>query len=124
MNANQLKERTKVFSIGILDLVEKFAQSIAANVIAYQIIKSGTSVAANYRAACRARSDKEFLAKMNIVLEESDETQYWLEIISAKRLLCDEDILPLLREANELTSIFVCSIRTVDNRARQSNSEI
>lgn len=89
----------------VLDLAEKLPQSTAASVIAYQIIKSGTSVAANYRAACRARSDKEFLAKMNIVLEESDETQYWLEIISAKRLLCDEDILPLLREANELTSI-------------------
>ena len=81
MTNDELKYRTKQFSLLVLNLVEKLPNSISSRVVINQLAKSATSVGANYRAACRARSDREFVAKLNIVLEEADETQYWLEII-------------------------------------------
>lgn len=76
MDSNQLKNRTKNYSITILDLVEKLPNTIPGRAVANQIVRSGTSVGANYRAVCRARSDREFIAKMSIVIEESDETLF------------------------------------------------
>jgi four helix bundle protein len=76
--------RTKKFSLQILEIVDLLPISIATKVVSYQIAKSGTSVGANYRASCRSRSDNEFVSKMNIVLEESDESMFWLEIIQEK----------------------------------------
>jgi four helix bundle protein len=116
MNANQLKNRTKSFSIMILDLAEKLPITIAGKTIANQIVRSATSVGANYRAVCRARSDREFISKLNIVLEESDETLFWLELIEAKEWLPTHDLLLVTSEANELTSIFVSSLKTVNAR--------
>ena len=84
MNSEQLKYRTKKFSLSIIDLVEKLPITISIKIVACQIAKSGTSVGANYRAVCRSRSDREFVAKMEIVLEEADETLFWLEIIIEK----------------------------------------
>ncbi|WP_414000192.1 four helix bundle protein [Flavobacterium sp. W1B] len=81
MTTNELKLRTKSFSLMVIDLVEKLPESISAKVVANQIVRSGTSVGANYRAVCRARSDREFVSKMNVVLEEADETLFWIEII-------------------------------------------
>lgn len=120
MNAEQLKNRTKSFSILILDLVEKLPNTISGRAIANQIVRSGTSVAANYRAVCRARSDREFIAKMNIVIEESDETLFWLEIIDAKSWIDIEILRVATKESNELTAIFVSSIKTVKARVNQS----
>ena len=119
MNANQLKNRTKSFSIMILDLVEELPVSIAGKAIANQIVRSGTSVGANYRAVCRARSDREFISKMNIVVEESDETLFWLELIEEKKWIDIDKLLMLTKEANELTSIFVSSLKTVKLRMNQ-----
>jgi four helix bundle protein len=116
MNANQLKNRTKSFSIMILDLAEQLPITIAGKTIANQIIRSGTSVGANYRAVCRARSDREFISKMNIVLEESDETLFWLEVIEAKKWLDTDNLLAVTKEANELTSIFVSALKTINLR--------
>ena len=113
-----LRERTFTFSIDIIDLVEKLPKSKPSDVVCYQIVKSGTSVAANYRAAKRARSDKEFISKMNIVLEEADETIYWLEIIKAKQWTDIEAIEILIKEANELTAIFVSTLKTINNRLK------
>jgi len=113
---NDLKDRTKKFSISIIDLVELLPNSISGRAIANQLVKSGTSVGANYRAVCRARSDKEFIAKMNIVLEESDEVCFWLEIIQEKKWVSIEIIEPILKEANELTAIFVSSLKTINDR--------
>jgi four helix bundle protein len=87
MTADQLKARTKLYSLSIIDLVEMLPTTTASKIIAHQIAKSGTSVGANYRAVCRARSDKEFIAKMEIVLEETNETLFWLEIIMDKNWL-------------------------------------
>jgi len=85
MNSEELKNRTKQFSLNIIDIVERIPNTISGRTIANQVIRSGTSVGANYRATCRARSTKEFIAKMGIVIEESDETMFWLEIIKEKK---------------------------------------
>ena len=121
MTTNELKLRTKKFSLEIIDLVEKMPNSIASRTISNQIIRSGTSVGANYRAVCRARSDKEFVSKMNIVLEEADETVFWLEIINEKKWLSDLEIQNVLDEGNQLTAIFVSSLKTVNARLINSN---
>jgi four helix bundle protein len=122
MTTNELKLRTKKFSLEIIELVEKLPNSIACRTISNQIIRSGTSVGANYRAVCRARSDREFVSKMNIVLEEADETVFWLEIIVEKKWLNESETLKILDEGNQLTAIFVSSLKTVNSR--MSNPKI
>ena len=120
MNANQLKNRTKVFSIAILELVEKLPNTISGRAVANQIVRSGTSVGANYRAVCRARSDREFIAKMSIVIEESDETMFWLEIIIEKQWIDKSEVEVVWNEGNELTAIFVSSMKTIKDRMNNS----
>lgn len=110
MTSEQLKFRTKQYSLSIL--VEKLPITTSSRVVSYQIAKSGTSVGANYRAVCRSRSNKEFIAKMEIVLEESDERLFWLEIIKEKKWIEDIIIDNLWKEGNELTAIFVSSLKT------------
>ena len=120
MTTDELKLRTKKFSLEIITLVEKLPLSISGKAIANQIVRSGMSVGANYRAVCRARSDREFVSKMNIVLEEADETLFWLEIISDKKWVNDSDLQFLLNEGNQLTAIFVSSLKTVNSRINNS----
>ena len=121
MTTDELKLRTKNFSLMVIDLVERLPNSISVRVIAHQIVKSGTSVGANYRAVCRARSDREFVSKMNIVLEEVDETLFWIEIIIAKQWMSKPDLETIWREGNELTAIFVSSLKTVNERIKKDN---
>ncbi len=116
MTTNEMKMRTKKFSLMIIDLAEKLPNTNVIRSITSQIVRSGTSVGANYRAVCRARSDKEFISKMNIVLEEADETLFWIEIVKEKMWLAKEELDTVLKEANELTAIFVSSLKTVNNR--------
>ena len=115
MNQEELKQRTKDFALRIIRLVEALPKTILGRTIANQIIRSGTSVAANYRAACRARSKSEFAAKLGIVVEEADETAFWLELIIETGILPEGRIKQLLSEANELTAIFVRSRKTSSN---------
>ena len=112
MNAKELKSRTKAFAVQMIELVDRLPQSRSTNVIARQIIRSGTSVGANYRAACRAKSRADFISKMGNVEEECDETIYWMELlIDAKKV--ESSVLDnSLREANELLAITVASIKT------------
>jgi four helix bundle protein len=119
MTTDEMKMRTKRFSLMIIELAEKMPNTNVIRSITNQIVRSGTSVGANYRAVCRARSDREFVAKMNIVLEESDETLFWLEIIKEKMWIAKEELETLLKEANELTAIFVSSLKTVNKRINQ-----
>ncbi len=101
-----LKKRTRKFAIDIIDLCNSLKTSKASSVITYQLIKSATSTGANYRAACRARSGSEFFSKICIVVEEADESEYWLEIIDDTNLSSDKVSLKrLLKEANEITRI-------------------
>jgi four helix bundle protein len=124
MTTNELKLRTKNFSLTIIDLVEKLPNSISVRVVANQIVKSGTSVGANYRAVCRARSDREFVSKMNIVLEEADETLFWIEIIMDKQWINKPELEVIWKEGNELTAIFVSSLKTVNDRISTQNKSL
>ena len=116
MTTDEMKLRTKKFSLMIIDLAERMPNTNVIRSITNQIIRSGTSVGANYRAVCRARSDREFIAKMNIVLEEADETLFWLEIIKEKMWVAKSEVELIWKEGNELTAIFVSSLKTVNNR--------
>jgi len=116
MNKTDLRNRTFQFAITIVKLIEKLSKSKTTDVIIYQIVKSGTSVGANYRAALRGRSDREFISKINIVLEEVDETLYWLEMIKELQLLSNEIINPAIKEASELTAIFTSTLKSINKR--------
>jgi len=116
MTTDEMKLRTKKFSLMIIDLAEKLPTTYIVKVVANQIVRSGTSVGANYRAVCRARSDREFISKMNIVLEEADETLFWLEVIKEKLWISKTELETIWKEGNELTAIFVSSLKTVNKR--------
>jgi four helix bundle protein len=117
MTKEELKNRTKQFALMIIKLVEDLPDNKAGNTIGNQLIRSGTSVAANYRSACRARSNADFISKITIVEEECDETLFWLELIAEANLLKKEKLQNILKEADELTAIFTASSKT----ARQNN---
>src|SRR5256885_6413962 len=113
-----LKVRTRAFALAMIQLVEELPRSRSGNVISYQLLRSGTSVAANYRSACRARSRSEFLAKMGIVEEEADESQFWLDLV-AERVMADSARAAALREkAGQLVAIVVSSTRTARRTPR------
>ena len=107
-----LKERTKKFALRILKLAKSLPKTVEGRIIQNQIIRCGMSVASNYRATCRARSDAEFIAKLGIVIEKADETAFWLEIIIDSGIMKKELISPLFLENNELIAIFVSTIKT------------
>ena len=112
MNQNDLKNRTQDYSLRIINLVRALPNNKEGRVIGNQILRSGTSVGANYRAVCRARSNAEFAAKLGIVIEEADETAFWLEIIIKSKLMKKSQIKPLLGETDEIVSIMVASRKT------------
>jgi four helix bundle protein len=112
MTQEELKTRTKIFALRIIRLVKALPRSVEGRAIANQIIRSGTSVAANYRSSCRARSQSEFVAKVGVVLEEADETALWLELIIEGSLLSTKRVEPLLLEAKELVAIMVATRKT------------
>jgi four helix bundle protein len=113
-----LRNRTFEFSLNIIEITELLPKNKTTDVIIYQLVKCGTSVGANYRAAKRARSDKEFISKINIVLEEADETLFWLEIIKAKTWIKNELIEIMKKEADELTAIFVSTLKTMNSKIK------
>ncbi|MBI2681641.1 MAG: four helix bundle protein [Acidobacteriales bacterium] len=115
MTPEQLRQRTKKFAIRIIRLTRALPKATDAQVIGRQILRSGTSIGANYRAACRARSRAEFIAKLGIVIEEADETMYWLELLVEGEIVRPKRLEGLLQEAEELTRIFVA--------ARQSSKQ-
>ena len=107
-----LKDRTKQFALRVMRLYRALPRREEARIIGRQLLRSGTSVGANYQAACRARSKPEFVAKLGIVLEESDETVFWLELLQESSLVSAQKLAPLVQEARELTAIFVTSLCT------------
>lgn len=126
----QIQNRTKELALAIIKLAEHLPNNRVGWTFTDQIVRCSTSVAANYRAVCRARSDKEFIAKMGIVIEEADETLFWLEMIEESKIIHQNSeinnpqssIQNLKKEANELVSIFVASVKTVKNRLNQKSS--
>ncbi len=121
MNKEELANRTKHFALRIIKLVNALPKTQVGKIIGGQLIRSGTSTAANYRAVCRNRSTQEFVAKLGIVIEEADETAFWLEIIIESGLMKLELIKPLLSEANEITAIMVSSVKTSLSKSKIQN---
>jgi four helix bundle protein len=112
MTERELLQRTKQFALRIFKLVGVLPQTIQGRAVAAQLIRSGTSVAANYRAACRARSKPEFIAKLGVVEEEADESAFWLELIIETGLLSAAKVTPLLTEAGEIVAMMASSKKT------------
>lgn len=124
MNPQELKERTKQFALRVMGLVDALPRTPKGNALAGQLVRSGTSVAANYRGACRGRSRAEFISKIGVVEEEADETALWLELIIQDKILPEKKVLPLLIEANELVAIMAASYMSAQRNKRDvpSNS--
>ena len=112
MNKEALKARTKAFALRVMTLIDHLPNSIQGRVLSDQLMRSATSVAANYRAACRGRSKAEFTAKLGIALEEADESLLWLELIAEGKLLPKSRLQDLTKEADEICAIFFTTWRT------------
>lgn len=123
MNQIEMKVRTKQFALRAMKLVRALPKDVPGQVVANQLMRSATSVAANYRSSCRGRSKSEFIAKIGVVLEEADESELWLELIVEDGMLPKERCAPLLSEADELVSILVATRNTAQGRGR-NQSEI
>ena len=112
MNSDAMKERTKALALRIVRLVDTLRSRGSAGVMGRQLLRCGTSVGANYRAACRGRSRRDFVAKLGIVEEECDEVIYWLELLTDAGIVDEARVKDLSAEANEVLSIVVASIKT------------
>jgi four helix bundle protein len=118
MDKLELQERMTSFAVRIISMVDALPTSLGAQTIARQVVRSGTSPSANYRAACLAKSDKDFLNKLKMVEEELDETCHWLDLIMRCQMLKTSRIEPLYQECKELLSIIVKSIVTLRTRLK------
>jgi four helix bundle protein len=118
MDKFELMARTKQFAVRVFKLMDRLPKSEAAKVVTYQLLKSSSSVAANYRAANRGKSDADFINKIKIVLEEADESYFWLTFLSDVELLKkdDKELELLVKESNELTAIFTASLKTLNQK--------
>ena len=112
MNQEEMKQRTKLFALGIIQLVESLPRERTAEVLGRQLLRSGTSVGSNYRSACRAKSIADFISKMGFVEEEADESLYWMELLIEAGTEVNMKMEALMKEAGELLSITVASIKT------------
>ena len=112
MTPKELKARTKRFAVDVIRLSRDLPTTLDGRTVGGQIIRSGTSVGANYRASCRARSRAEWIAKLGVVEEEADETLFWLEVAVEADVVSAQRAQALLKEADELTAIFVASLKT------------
>ena len=124
MNQREMKERTKQFALKVIKLVNALPKNIQGQAIAKQLIRSGTSVGANYRSACRGRSKAEFIAKLGIVEEEADESAFWMELIIEEGLLEKELVEPLLTEADQLVAILVASRKSAKTNLTNTKSHM
>ncbi|MCU4157420.1 four helix bundle protein [Carboxylicivirga sp. A043] len=113
MNKQELKDRTKKFALDVIKMCEELPAVYLGKHVNGQLIRSASSVAANYRAACLAQLKAAYIAKLSIVIEEADESEFWLEVISETKLLVDNKVEELQREAHELASIFITSRKTL-----------
>ena len=123
MNENELKQRTKRFALRVMKLVDSLPNNAIGRAIGSQLMRCGTSVGANYRAACRGRSKAEFIAKLGIVEEEADESAYWMELIIEGKLLKKEQVESLLDEANEIVAIMAASRKSASQKIKNRKSQ-
>ena len=116
MNEEQFKVRTRQLALEIISLVESLPRNRTADVIGRQLLRSGTSIGANYRAACRGKSKADVISKLAIVEEEADETIYWLELLIESKIVEPSRVDSLMKETNEIVAMIVASIRTLRGR--------
>jgi four helix bundle protein len=116
LDKEELKQRTKQFALRVIRLIKALPRSKTGDVIGRQLLRSATSVGANYRAACRAKSTADFISKMGTVEEEADESLYWMELLIEAGLVKAERLKPLMQEADELVAITVSSINTAKKK--------
>lgn len=116
MDKEELKKRTKQFALRMMKLADSLPNTPSGRAISGQIVRCGTSVGSNYRSACRGRSKAEFIAKLGVVVEEADESAFWLDLIMEGKLLKHYQVEPLYNEADELTAIFAASIISAKKR--------
>jgi four helix bundle protein len=112
MSNENLKQRTKLFALNVLKFVEKLPRDRASDILGRQLLRSGTSVGANYRGACRAKSPADFISKLGTVEEEADESGFWMELLLESGKARAQEIKPLMQEAGELVAIMIASINT------------
>ncbi len=122
MNAEEFKQRTRQFGIRIVKLVEALPRSPTASVIGRQLLRSGTSVGANYRSVCRAKSRADFIAKLGIVEEECDESIYWLEMLEETNQIKPVLVSSLIKEGEEILAIVVASAKTARTRSNPQSA--
>jgi four helix bundle protein len=115
MDKRELQDRTKQFALRVLKLTDALLHSAAGGAISSQLVRAATSVGANYRSACRARSRAEFAAKLGVAVEEADESLYWLELVRDGKLVPEDKLSLLLKEANELTAILASGRKSAVN---------
>jgi len=121
MDENLFKRRTKQLALRVIKVVEGLPKNRTADVIGRQLIRSGTSIGANYRAACRGKSTADVIAKLRIVEEEADESAYWMELLIESGLQSEARLSELLQETNEILAMTVASIRTLEKRDGSSS---
>jgi four helix bundle protein len=124
IDETEFRRRTKQFALQVIRLVQSMPHNEVSHVLARQLLRSGTSVGANYRAACRAKSTADMIAKLSIVEEEADETGYWLELILESGVMPQSKLADLRQEANEITAMTVSSIKTLRSRPNIPKSKI
>lgn len=122
MNKDDLKKRTKDFALRAMKLVDSLPQTRSVDVIGRQLIRSSTSVGANYRSACRGRSLADFISKLGIVIEEADESEFWIELIKDGGLMKLQRVDSLRKEASELVAIFTASVSTARSNLKKPGS--
>ena len=121
MNEQQFKDRTKRLALRVIRLAEALPQGRSADVIGKQIVRSATSVGANYRAACRGRSDETMIAKLDIVLEEADETLFWLELLAGSGVFPETRLSDLMIETDEIVAMTVATLKTLHAKLRKGS---
>ena len=123
MTPDELRARTKKFSLDVVRVSRSLPTDVVTREIVRQLVRSGASVGANYRASCRARSVKEFIAKLGIVEEEADETMFWFELLIDDGLPKDREVIRLIDEADQIVRIMVASIKTARLRRAKKRAE-
>jgi len=124
MNSDILKKRTYNFALSIIDLLDDLPKSVTSDVMGKQLLKSATSIGANYRAACKAKSKADFINKIKIVEEEADETEYWINLMKDSDNFKKIDFNEVLKEAMELNKIFSASAKTAKSNQKNSNNKV
>ncbi len=123
MNEQDFKDRTKRFALAVIRLVQRLPRNPTTEVMGRQLLRCGTSVGANYRAACRGRSFPDVLAKLGVVEEEGDEAAYWLDLLVESGVILPEQVSELRKEADELVAMTVASIKTLRSRKQAGHAD-